>query len=156
MQDTAPVPYTAEQLASANPQGTWRLYRMLAGDTVSLRKTRFIASDASIVTIESSTFDADNNPTSEPRTMSVSWKDLEQSSAFPADATEIADEEIDTPAGRFRCRRYTVRETSPGGFAEVYTSWFAVDQPGPAVRHVFERNGNLVSTTELVEHGREP
>lgn len=77
-----------------------------------------------------------------------SWAELEGHATFPADRTEIADDQtITVPAGTFAARRYTVREDD----GTVKVLYFARDLPGPPVSMVVSRGDDVLMSMVLLE-----
>lgn len=77
----------------------------------------------------------------------VRWEDLQGHASFPAADTTITAETIETPLGELTCMLYTV--TRP---TETHRFWFAHEHPGMPIRTEVSREGQIVSTTEVIEN----
>jgi hypothetical protein len=89
----------------------------------------------------------DGAPLGEPQVGRVTWLDLQTHASFPADATTIESEVIDTAIGELDCLRYTVRD---GSTEEVF--WFAKDLPGMPVQQLTRTDGKVVTTVSVLEY----
>jgi hypothetical protein len=83
----------------------------------------------------------------EPKQSRLTWEELRAHAIFPRAATTIVDETIQTAAGKFACKRYTVV-----GDEETTTFWFATELPGAPVKMTVERGGVVVETRTLMKH----
>lgn len=144
--EIAPRPYTAEQIRDANPSGRILVYRLeRAGEPTVLQETHFVEGDAEGTRMKEVVRTTDGTVVSE-REATATWDELMRHATFPADATRIVSEELETPMGRFSTSRYEVR--SPDGIVRL---WFADELPGPPVRYENEREGELVLEAVQVE-----
>ena len=124
--DHLPTPFTADEIRIGCPPG--RTVRSLVVEARSepyVHVTRFVSGDAGGAEQESWTEAPDGARLTEPRRARSSWLDFQGHASMPAAATEIAEEEIDIPAGRFACLRYTRRD---GDSVSIF--WFAKSAPG--------------------------
>ncbi|MFW5729137.1 MAG: hypothetical protein ACOCYG_05685, partial [Spirochaetota bacterium] len=78
----------------------------------------------------------------------VRWEELRDHATFPAADTTVVEEEVDVPAGRYRCWTYTVTERS-GTDVLISSYSFAKELPGAPIRYVGILNGTPESVTEL-------
>lgn len=156
--EMAPPPFTAEQIRGATAEGrTYRFRLEAAGEPAMLSEMRFVDVTAEGATMIHAAFTEEGAALGEPKAAPVTWEDLVAHARWPQAATEITEEEIDTPAGRFHCRLYTVREEEEGVTA-VTRAWFAMTLPGAPVRHEVTVGGQVVSRMVLQSHapGGEP
>jgi hypothetical protein len=146
--DHRPTPFTAEEIRAGCPPG--RTIRMLVqqpGEDPVIRVTRFVSADAEGAEQDHWQETPDGAPLGEPERRRSTWLGFQGHASFPATTTEIADEVIDIPAGRFDCLRYTNRE---GG--AVRTFWFARSAPGMPLRFEEWLDGVLVYSSTAVEN----
>lgn len=142
----APTPFTADEIRDATTVGkTLRRLVEVAGREPYLRISRYVDCDEAGATLERSEFSLDGTPLDEPETDRVTWLDLQAHASFPAEATTIESERIETGLGELDCLRYTVRE----GATEKLL-WFATDLPGMPVRMETRVDGELVMTVSAV------
>lgn len=144
--DHAPTPFSAADIAAACGPGRVTTYRVSRqdGPTVLLR-WEFTSADDEGAESVSETFDTEGRSLGPAETSTARWVDLQRHASTPADLTTVEADEVEVPAGRFRCWRYTVQ--GDGGHS---VSWFAVGLPGPPVRRIEVRDGVEVSEMTLV------
>ena len=114
--------------------------------------TQFVSGDAEGAEQESWTETPERIRLTEPKRRRSTWLDFQGHASMPAATTEIDEEEIEIPAGRFACLRYTRREGDA-----VSTFWFARSAPGMPLKfeeHVERRTRVLVDRDR--EHRRNP
>ena len=99
------------------------------GETPFHLVSRFVECDEAGATMERSRLSLDGSPLGEPEVDRVTWLELQAHASFPADATTIESERIETAIGELDCLRYTVRD---GATEEVF--WFAKDLPGMPIQ----------------------
>ena len=81
----------------------------------------------------------------ETETGHSTWREFQGHASMPADRTTVTEEEIEIPAGRFACLRYT--RTDEDG---VGIFWFAKSAPGMPLKFEQMVDGNTVfSSTTL-------
>lgn len=138
--ENAPTPFTAAQIRDHCRDGHRLLIqtRSRVQESVSsplsaatYSATTFRDGDAEGVTVAMVPCDANGEPTGPSESSRVSWVDLQSHASFPADRTEISDEELTGPLGILPCRKYAV-----AGADGTSTFWFAVDHPGMPIRYV--------------------
>ncbi|MCA9713376.1 MAG: hypothetical protein KC468_01635 [Myxococcales bacterium] len=129
--------FTAEELRAGNPAGRLYRYRVEEGGAhVGFELLRFVEVDDEGAVIESWRERPDGRaagPRGEAARARASWEELASHGVTPV-GSERTREVITTPAGRFRCRRVTIR-----GEHETTRLWFADELPGPPVRHETRR-----------------
>ena len=108
--------------------------------------TRFVSGDAEAAEQESWTETPDGLRLTQPRRRRSSWLDFQGHASMPAATTEIVEEEIDIPAGRYACLCYTRRDGDA-----ISTFWFAKSAPGMPLRFEERLNGELVSSSTALE-----
>lgn len=134
----APTPFTAAEIRAACSVG--RVLELLVeadGEEPYRRYNRYVACDEDGATIERGRHGG------EVETRQVTWAELQAHAAFPAEATTIEPETIETPLGVLDCLRYTVEDDDG-----VTVFWFATAYPGMPVRI---SEGDV--TTTMIAHG---
>lgn len=122
---TAPTPFTAEEIRRGCPPGRTVTFRVREGEEpVRFETTRFVSCDESGAVMEHTVRHLDGS-SSEPRSFTARWEDLQAHAAFEAGRTSVTRETLVSEIGMFECLRYTV-----GGDAGVSDYWFALDLPG--------------------------
>ncbi len=141
----APAPFTAEMIRDATPEGRTYVMEVL-GEGISQRvHVRFSDVSESGATTHVTPLGEDGKPAGETARERTTWNKMESHSTFPADQTTITEAKITVPAGTFRCWVYRV--TDPKHDATL-TMWFAVDVPGPPIKHdVVTGAGERLTTT---------
>lgn len=148
----APIPYTAAQIRGASATGRTITFVIESPDKPPSRKRiRFVAADDEHATLKSETLDADGKVVGEPEMSIASWDELRHHAAYPKEITTVVDAVAETPAGSFKCRRYTVIEKTKEGDKRTIAC-FANDLPGPPVEMSVEIGGALVMTMSLLKN----
>jgi hypothetical protein len=144
----APTPFTADEIRAASRVGksVRRLVEDAAGPPYHL-VSRYLEIDDAGATMERARYSLDGAPLGDPQVGRVTWLDLQTHASFPADATTIESEVIDTPIGELDCLRYTVRD---GTGEEVF--WFAKGLPGMPVQQLTRTDGRVVTTVSVLEY----
>jgi hypothetical protein len=144
----APTPFTADEIRGASRVGK-SIRRLVedAGIPPYHLVSRYLECDDAGATMERARFSLDGAPLGEPQVGRVTWLDLQTHASFPADATTIESEVIDTAIGRLDCLRYTVRD---GTTEEVF--WFAKDLPGMPVQQLTRTDGKVITTVTVLEY----
>lgn len=128
--DRAPTPFSADQIRLGCPAGrTIRLRVEPVEGEPFIRVNRFLETDADGAVQEHQRFALDGTPLDEATTQRVTWRGFQSHASFPAAATVIDEADVEIPAGRFACRRYTV--SGDGGVTQF---WFAAELPGMPVQ----------------------
>jgi hypothetical protein len=146
--DHLPTPFTAEEIRVGCQPG--RMVRSLvvkAGKVPVVHVTRFVSADAQGAEQESWEETPDGARLSEPERRRSTWLGFQEHASFPAATTEVAGEEIEIPAGRFACLRYTNRDGE-----SVRTFWFASSVPGMPLRFEERVNGAVVFSSTAIEN----
>ena len=86
-----------------------------------------------------------------PQRATSSWEELRDHARFEALATLSQEASVEVAAGRYDCWQYAVGSVDERG-PFVTTYWFAKDKPGPPVKQVVDRQGEVEFVLELVEH----
>jgi len=147
--ELAPVPYPAARIHEATASGRGYLFRLESpGAPTKRMRMRFDAVDdsgAALVRTEWAEADPEPAPTAATR---VTWQELEAHAHYPRDRTTITSESVQTPAGIFPCKLYTVN----AGDGTTTRAWFAVDLPGAPVRMEISKGNKLVLRMLLLQH----
>lgn len=148
--ELAPMPYTAEQIRLANPDGTEVVFAMRdAFGGGGTRVMRFANGDAESVTVESWYEDADGEKLPGSMSGRSSWQELRQHAAFPAAWTTRGEARREVGAGSFDCWIYEVRDPAQPAVLQRFA--FAKERAGPPVLLEVFNDGELLSRMELVE-----
>ena len=147
--DHSPTPFSAEAIREASPAGhTIRHVVEVTGQPAIRSVTVFLEGDMETARFRFYNEDAAGNRLGEPQVGEAKWLDLQRHASFPAEHTSIASASVTLAAGSFECWLYTVT----GEAAEQTTEsrfWFAQDLPGPPVKMVQSRDGEVVMTMTL-------
>lgn len=148
----APTPFTADEIREGCPAGrTIRLLVETVGETPFERTSRFAECDETGATLERSAQSLDGAPLGEPQAGRVTWLDLQTHASFPADATTIEPDELETPIGNLPCLRYMVREGT-----DTHVFWFARTLPGMPVKYLSRTTNETTSTSSVVSNTTVP
>jgi hypothetical protein len=146
--DHLPTPFTADEIRVGCPPGrTVRSLLIRAGSEPYVQVTRFVSGDADGADHEPWTETPDGVRLTDPERDRSTWLEFQEHASMPAATTVIGEEEIDIPAGRFACLRYTRRDGD-----SVSTFWFARSAPGMPL--MFERRANdeLMFSSTAIEN----
>lgn len=144
----APTPFTAVEIRAGCPAGrTVRMRVDAVGEAPFFRVSRFAECDATGATLERSRQSLDGSPLGAPAANRVTWLDLQAHASFPAGATTVEPERIETAIGVLDCLRYTVRD---GATEEGF--WFATALPGMPIRYLTRTDGAVVTTGSVVDN----
>jgi hypothetical protein len=147
----APTPYTAQQIREATRVGrTYEFLMERPGAPPMRRRLTFVAVNADRATVERVMIDGAGRVTESTRDDST-WEEMRQHAQYPQASTTIEPVTVTTPAGTFRCHRYTVVEARKDEEARTVAS-FADDLPGPPVLMRKEVAGKTVMTMTLLRH----
>ena len=145
--DHRPTPFTADEIRIGCPPGrTVRSLVMEADTEPYVQVTRFVSGDAEGAEQESWTETPNGNRLTEPRRRRSTWLDFQGHASMLAATTEIVEEEIDIPAGRYACLRYTRRDGDA-----ISTFWFATAAPGMPLKFEERVGGELVYSSTALE-----
>jgi hypothetical protein len=141
-----PTPFSADEIRRGCPPGrTVRTLVVQAGEEPYVRVTRFLTGDEDGSDQELWTESPDGTRLTETETGHSIWRALQGHASMPADRTTVTEEEIDIPAGRFACLRYT--RTDEDG---VGIFWFAKSAPGMPLKFEKRVDGKtIMSSTTL-------
>jgi hypothetical protein len=146
--DHLPTPFTADEIRVGCPPGrTVRSLVIRAGSEPYVRVTRFVSGDADGAEQESWTETPDGARLTEPERGRSTWLEFQEHASMPAAVTDIAEEEIDIPAGRFACLKYTRRDGE-----SVSTFWFARSAPGMPLKFESRAGGELLFASTAIEN----
>ena len=148
--DHLPTPFTADEIRLGCPPGrTVRSLVIEAGSEPYVGVTRFVTVDAEGAEQESWRETPAGVRLTEPQRRRSRWLDFQGHASMPAATTDITEEEIDIPAGRFACLRYTRRDGD-----SVSTFWFARSVPGMPLKFEERVDGELVYSSTAMENTR--
>ena len=145
--DHAPTPYSAAEIAARCVHGCTVVFELESPRGKVLQQTRFLLPDAEGVDIETANLNPrTGKPFAKPGSARATWKTLQSHGSFPKANTTITDGVVETPAGRFECRVYTV--TVPSGKRVLY---FANGLAGQPVKFLaFDHDGKQMLSVTLV------
>jgi hypothetical protein len=146
--DHLPTPFTADEIRVGCPPGrTVRSLVIRAGSEPYVRVTRFVSGDADGAEQESWTETPDGVRLTEPERGRSTWLEFQEHASMPAAVTDISEEEIDIPAGRFACLKYTRRDGE-----SVSTFWFARSAPGMPLKFETRTGAELLFSSTAIEN----
>jgi hypothetical protein len=146
--ETAPHPFTAEEIREGSPPGRVLRHRIVApGKPTVVQEFRVLKADDDWCVREGRVFSEEGEALGEPKESRAAWLELQAHATFPADHTSIEDVKLELPAGTFDCMLYTVLD---GKTVREY--WFARELPGMPVKMRIEDDGKSRMEMELVEH----
>jgi hypothetical protein len=144
--ETAPAPFTAEQIHDAAREVASLDFKVeIPGKSAVRRVLRFDRVSDEGVDVASQTLDEGGAPIGEAKTEHAKWEELRKHGEFPRDKTKMHDESVTVPAGTFDCTVYEV--TREGA---VTTFYFAKKAPGPPVLYFTTKDGARVMVTTLL------
>jgi hypothetical protein len=147
--DHLPTPFSADEIRVGCPPGrTVRALIARAGTEPYIRVTRFLTGDGEGADQESWTETQEGARLTEPERDHSTWLEFQGHASMPAATTEIAEEVIDIPAGRYDCLRYTRRDDDD----TVNTFWFARSAPGMPLRFESWVAGELVFSSIAIQN----
>jgi hypothetical protein len=149
--DTAPPPFTADDIRRATKVGRRYVFRMVDEGRVAIRTLEFIAVGPDRVTTRGQNFDESGAPLDAPHDAVASFADLVKHATYPKEGTTIERSKMTVPAGEIDCIRYTIDQVRDG-LRTVSRVYFAADLPGPPIGMTVEVDGKIAMTLELLEH----
>jgi hypothetical protein len=146
--DHLPTPFSADEIrAGCQPGRTVRSLVIEPGKDPVIGVTRFVAADPEGGEQETWRETLEGQPLSEPVRRRSTWLELQEHASFPAATTERLEGEMDIPAGRFACLRYSHREGD-----QVRTFWFARSAPGMPLRFEEREGETIVYSSTAIEN----
>jgi hypothetical protein len=146
--DDLPTPFSAAEIRDGCPPGRTLRFRMeRPGQDPVVRVSRYAETDTDSAVQESWTEDLEGRRLSDPKLERSTWLELQEHASFPRATTVRTEEELEIPAGRFACLRYT--RTDPDA---IWRFWFALELPGQPVRYEREASGQIVFSAALMEN----
>ena len=146
--DDWPTPFTAAEIRDGCPPGRTLRFRIeRAGEDPVVRVSRYVETDPEGAVQESWAEDLGGRRLSEPERERSTWLELQEHASFPRASTERTAEDLEIPAGRFACLRYT--RTDPDA---TWRFWFARDLPGQPVRYERDVNGLILISVTMIEN----
>lgn len=140
-QGLLPTPFTAAEIRASSREGKTIRLLVEPHDGGSFeRVNRFRDGDDQGATLEQWRADAPG----EVSARRVTWRELQQHAAFPAESTRVSTEVLDLPIGRCECLRY---DTSAVDGEPAARFWFALEHPGMPVR--FEAGGQRTTVLSI-------
>jgi hypothetical protein len=147
-----PTPFTADEIRDAcRPGRQLRLRIEQSGEEPMIRVSRYLEGDGQTAVQESWNESPSGEPLSEPTESRESWLELQDHASFPRASTEVAEETLEIPAGRFDCLRYT--QTVEDGLRRF---WFARALPGQPIRWEISAGGQVVLSVTCQENTAAP
>lgn len=142
----APTPFTADEIRAGCPVGRSVTVRMSGDQDLTTKwRSTFLECDDEGAVVETRMVPGEWERPRPPSEARVTWEELRMHAAFPAEATEITEETIETPLGALECLRYEV--SAPEGLRIL---WFAKALPGQPVRIGTVVNGEIEVSSEIV------
>jgi hypothetical protein len=146
--DHLPTPFTADEIrAACQPGRTLRSLVVRPNSDPIVRVTRFVSADAEGAEQDSWEETPGGARLGEPKRRRSTWLEFQEHASFPEATTEQTDEEIEIPAGRFGCLRYTSHDGE-----SVHTFWFARSVPGMPLRFEERVCRELVYSSTAIEN----
>jgi hypothetical protein len=146
--DHHPTPFSADEIRRGCPPGrTVRALVVEAGSEPYIAITRFVSADDEGADLEYWRETPDGAPLTDPRKHRSTWLEFQGHASMPTATTEITEETIEIPAGRFDCLRYTRTDGDA-----VSTFWFAKSAPGMPLRFEVRERGELVYSSTAIEN----
>lgn len=143
-----PTPFSAEEIRVGCPPGrTVRALVVRPDADPIVQVTRFVSGDAEGAEQAFWTETPDGVRLSEPQRRRSTWLEFQGHASMPAASTRIDEEEIEIPAGRFACLRYTRVDGDT-----VDTFWFARSAPGMPLKFDERVAGVLVFSSTAIEN----
>jgi hypothetical protein len=148
--DDLPTPFTADDIRVGCPPGrTVRSLVVEANEEPYVLVTRFVSGDADGAEHENWKETPDGARMSLPERRRSTWLDFQGHASMPAASTTIVEEEIEIPAGRFACLKYSRLDGD-----SVNTFWFAGSAPGMPLKFEERIDGELVFSSTAIEDAR--
>ena len=148
--DHLPTPFTAEEIRAGCPPGrTVRSLVIEPGQDPIVRVTQFVSTDPQGADQAFWQETPDGARLGETQRRRSTWIEFQGHASFRADVTQVDEEEIAIPAGRYDCLRYSTRD----GHA-VRTFWFARSAPGMPLRFEEREGGVITSSSTAIEDKR--
>jgi len=148
----APTPYTAKQIRNATAVGRALTFIIETPDKPPVKQRfRFVDVDDEHATVATEILDEKGQVVGQPELKISTWEELRKHASYPKDATTITSAVVETDAGSFPCKRYTVVEIS-GGSETRTVACFADALPGPPIEMTKEKDGKLVMSMTLFKH----
>jgi hypothetical protein len=146
--DHLPTPFTADEIRDGcQPGRTVRSLVEEAGQPPYIHVTRFVGATPGGAKQEAWDEDLDGTRRGDPLRRHSTWLDFQSHASFPAASTQVSEEEMEIPAGRFEMLRYTQHEGSV-----VRSFWFARSAPGMPLRYEEWDGENLVYRSTALEN----
>lgn len=150
--DSAPTPYTAEQIRDAFPAGTQVRFTLTMPDGATMISAmEFTAVDAEGATYRHAMLTASGEELSPPEESRAAWTELRDHAKFPLESTRVEEVSVTTALGTFDAWLYTVQADEEGFGPTTQRYWFAKEMPGPPVLLTVEAGGAEVQRMEMIE-----
>lgn len=147
--DTAPLPYTADQIARSWREGLVVVWQITAGDDVSWSRWEVVEATAEAATLAYWDSNAEHEKLGEARQATDAYVELRDHARFPESRTTIAQVEYASPWGLHKAHLYTVIGT-PEDPEAIRRYWFGHDTPGAPLRHTIESGGQVVMEMKMM------
>ena len=147
----APLPFTADEIRAAHPDGTMLKFLMQrAGADDAVQVMKFSGANAEGTTVASAMQTPDGTPLGDAPSARATWTELRDHASFEAAQTEIGEASTKVRAGSYECMVYRVQRE--GGVVQEFH--FAKSKPGPPVLMLVRQAGEEMLRMELVEYQR--
>ena len=149
--DHHPTPFTADEIRLGCRAGrTVRSLVVEGGAEPYVAVTRFVSVDAEGADTDHWTETPDGRRVTGPERHRSTWLEFQGHASMPAARTEITEETLDIPAGRYDALRYTRHDGDT-----VSTFWFAMSSPGMPLRfEIRSTTGELLFSSIALENIR--
>ena len=142
-----PTPFTADEIRAGTASG--RTIRLLVEEPEGERYERvshLTECDDEGATLERWRIAADGGIDGEVARARVTWLELQEHAAFPADRTSVSSETLELPIGRVECLRYDTR-VDESADAAAARFWFSPVHQGMPVRYEVSTPAGVQRTT---------
>lgn len=142
-----PTPFTADEIRAGTARGRKIRLRVEEPDGERFERISHLTEcDDEGATLERWRLAADGGIDGEVSRARITWRELQEHAAFPADRTSVSSETLDLPIGRVECLRYDTR-IDESADAPVATFWFSPAHRGMPVRYEVSTPAGVQRTT---------
>jgi len=138
------LPWTADQIKGALKVGATMLFKneQVMGEktTTSYTKLEVTAVTEEGYTMKTTNLDAEKKEMGKSKEKTEKWSEYMSKMKFSTTDTTVAEETIETPAGKFECKVYT-QVQKRGGQEMTLKFYFPKDKPGTLAKLTGEGGG---------------